>query len=504
MTTVVLEGNADADVGRYLFLPFEVPVGCRRIDVSYSFGGELGAGEGGAGGAGGAGGGGRPGSGAEPDILDLGLVDPGFGESHDGRFGEGSVADGFRGWSGGFRRAVFIEERHATPGYLPGPLVAGTWHVVLGLARVGAVPCPYRVEVGLSFERPAAGPGAGWYRGDLQSHTHHSDAKGSLLDLRQAARERSLDFLAVTDHNTVSHHRHLPELSAPDLLLVPGMELTSYFGHANVWGAVGAVDFRLGSDADVAVAVATVHRCGGLFSVNHPKYTPGCIGCDWTFAVPEGADSLEAWQGPWLQRNWESLARYDDVLRTGRRLTLVGGSDRHQPGWPDPDPVEVQLGSPTTWLWLDELSVAGVLGAIRSGRGFVSASPQGPFIELTVDGVAMGGSVGGAARGAGEADAVRSVRCRVAGAAGEVLSLVGAAGEFARVEVAGDEFVFESEVRLSGPFVRAEVVAGASLPGIRDRVEEFASVRGLPWGITVAEVFAQPYRLALSNPVYLR
>ena len=64
--------------------------------------------------------------------------------------------------------------------------------------------------------------------------------------------------------------------------------------------------------------------------------------------------------------------------------------------------------------------------------------------------------------------------------------------------------MFETELRLSGPFVRAEVVAETGLPAIRDRVEEFASPRGLPWGITVAEVFAQQYRLALSNPVYLR
>lgn len=478
MTRIVLEGSATSGGERYLLLPFEVPEDCRRIDVSYAFGAELGRGHGDV---------------CEPDILDLGLLDPAY---------EGLPSkQGFRGWSGGARRAVFIEEQHATPGYLPGDLPAGTWHVILGLARVGAAPCPYRVEIEISVARGPAKPGPGWFRGDLQSHTHHSDAKGSLLDLRQAARQRGLDFLAVTDHNTVSHHRYLAELSEPDLLLLPGMELTSYHGHANVWGVEGWVDFRLGSDADVAEAVAEVHRRGGLFSVNHPKHSPGCIGCDWTFQVPAGADSLEAWQGPWALRNWESLERYDAVLRSGRRLTLVGGSDRHQPGWPDPDPAEFQLGSPTTWLYLTELSREAVLDAIRAGRGFVSATPEGPRLELSVAGMPMGSTL----MVGGEAEA-HAVRCRVEGAAGETLILVGAAGEVGRFEVTSHEFVVEleatGEALRDWRYLRAEVIAAASLPAIRARVEAFARSRGLPWGLTLDEVFAQPYRLALSNPVY--
>lgn len=474
MTRIVLEGAARSGGDPYLLLPFEVPAGCRRLDVSYSFDPNVAPGR-------------------EPDILDLGLFDPAY-EGH-------PSTRGFRGWSGGARRAVFIEKRHATPGYLPGEIQAGTWRVILGLARVGDRPCPYRVEIEISFDRPAARPGPGWYRGDLQSHTHHSDAKGSPLDLRQAARERGLDFLAVTDHNTVSHHPYLVELSEPDILLIPGMELTTYRGHANVWGVDDWVDFRITSDAEVARAVSEAHARGGLFSVNHPKYSPGCIGCDWNFEIPADADSLEAWQGPWAQRNWESLERYDAVLRSGRRLTLVGGSDRHQPGWPDPDPVEMQLGSPTTWLYLTELSQTAVLAAIRTGNGFVSATPEGPRLELTVDGAPMGSQV--IVRGPGP----HLIRCRVEGAAGEVLSVHGAGGEVRRFSVTSDELVAELEV--SGDelrtwrYVRAEVSAAASLPAIRARVETVAQTRVLPWGITLDEVFAQPYRLALSNPIYI-
>ena len=46
--------------------------------------------------------------------------------------------DGFRGWSGGARKSFVITREDATPGYLPGRLVGGTWYVVLGIHTLPA------------------------------------------------------------------------------------------------------------------------------------------------------------------------------------------------------------------------------------------------------------------------------------------------------------------------------------------------------------------------------
>ena len=62
---------------------------------------------------------------------------------------------------------------------------------------------------------------------------------------RRGLPARGLDLLAVTDHNTVSHHAHLG--AAGDhagILLVPGQEVTTDIGHANCFGAIGWIDFR--------------------------------------------------------------------------------------------------------------------------------------------------------------------------------------------------------------------------------------------------------------------
>ena len=47
-----------------------------------------------------------------------------------------------------------------------------------------------------------------WYRGELHSHTHHSDASWPVQDLVNAARQKGLDFITLTEHNTIS-----PELT---------------------------------------------------------------------------------------------------------------------------------------------------------------------------------------------------------------------------------------------------------------------------------------------------
>ena len=134
----------------WVYLPVRVPEGVRAIEVSYDF---------------------------EPrdlgpttfNVIDIGIFDP------SGR-GLGDAA-GFRGWSGGARRSFRISECSATPGYLPGPISPGRWHVVLGPYQIVSPGTPYRVRVTLHFgrrgrravatppPRSVKGTGRGWYRG---------------------------------------------------------------------------------------------------------------------------------------------------------------------------------------------------------------------------------------------------------------------------------------------------------------------------------------------------
>lgn len=453
-------GPADKARNPYAYVPFEVPAGTTRIDVTLAY----------------------P---KAPDcILDLGCADP--------RLTPFPSAEGFRGWSGGARDRFFVATDDATPGYVHGEIPPGTWSVLLGLYRVpqGGVEAEVTVSLdsGLRPLRPQpertrpVRAGAGWYRGDLHCHSFHSDAAGSPETLHAAARQAGLDFLAVADHNTVTQRRYFHPASSPDLVFVRAMELTTEHGHANVFGVDDWIDFRIGTPSDVHAVAAEVHARGGLLSINHDK--PDIPwGHDW----PE-ADLMEVWQHPWLAWNWVSLARWQDRLAAGLRLPMVGGSDWHQPADLRPEGA-FALARPTMVLWLPELSEDAILAAMRMGRGYVTEGPHGPHLELTLGGAPMGGV------GRGPAEV------RVRGAAGDLLTLHDAGGEIAGLAIPSDDALLAPELHPRG-FLRAEIVAAAS----RDRLlGEFRAAfpKALPWGLTEDEIADQPMRRALSNPVWV-
>lgn len=426
-------------VGGYVLLPFEIPDGASRIDIHYTYDRPV-----------------EPVPGAAPgNALDLGLFDS--------RGADVGTSEGFRGWSGTARPDVFVAANDATPGYIPGPLYPGLWHVMLGLYMIHPEGCNYEVTVALtrghspepvrpSWPVPAVHREARWYRGDLHCHSHHSEAKGTLAELCGAARELGLDFLAVTEHNTISHHRLLGQFHTTDFLPIPGEEITSYRGHGNVWGARAWVDFRLRRDSDLARAIHTAHAAGGLFSANHPKTN----GPPWLFETFGGIDCLEVWQGPWFLSNYQSLAKWDELLRSGQRVVGVGGSDEHQPAADDTSAWH-RLGQPTTWVYSPALEQGEILSAIKAGHVFISAGPRGPRLEfsgISGEHQAMMGDLLVTAPG-------QTVRftARVQGGAGLVLRLVGPEGVLAQAPIAGEELVFEHSLSPHEPtYVRPELI----------------------------------------------
>ncbi|MGV9804617.1 CehA/McbA family metallohydrolase [Micromonospora chersina] len=307
----------------------------------------------------------------EAGVLDLGCVGP----------------DGFRGWSGGARDGYTVAADWATPGYLPGELEPGEWQVLLRLHRIPPEGLDYEVTATTSTTpqpappAPAAPPrpdrpprrdlpdvdGRRWLAGDLHAHTVHSDGAQTIDELAALAAGRGLDFLAVTDHNTVSHHPWLPDASARyGITLLPGQEVTTDRGHANVFGPVGWIDFRRPPDEWLAAA----RRDGGLMSVNHPLGGD----CAWRQPLAERTPLVEVWHSGWWDRTWGAPLAWARAWRPD--VVPIGGSDFHRPG------DDALPGSPTTWVLADRDAAPGdaLLDALRGGRTAVSADPGGPLL----------------------------------------------------------------------------------------------------------------------------
>ncbi len=455
---------ADQARSPYAYVPFAVPEGTTRIDVTLDY------------------------PKADDCVIDLGCVDP--------RITPFPADHGFRGWSGGARDRFFIATDDATPGYIHGEMPPGRWQVMLGLYKLPQTGTEVRITVSAdNAERPVlpqpgrrfpVREGAGWYRGDLHCHTFHSDARGAPEVLHAAARQAGLDFLAVADHNTITQRRYFHRESSPDLVFVRAMEVTTAIGHANVFGVDDWIDFRMETPEDAHAMAAAVHRRGGLLSINHDKPT-----IPWDYPLPE-CGLMEVWQSAWPLWNWVSLSRWQARLASGLRISAIGGSDYHQPERLLPEGPLV-LARPTTVLWMDGLSEDNILAAMKAGRGYVTESPTGPHLEITVGDMAMGGE---APDGPIEAEAV------VRGANGDCLVWYDATGEIARQPVDADDWRGGYSGTAKG-FVRAEIIAEASRPALMEAFREAVGDKPWPGGVDEAAIAAQPFLRALSNPIYI-
>jgi hypothetical protein len=446
----------------YHYLAFDVPKGTTRIDVALAV----------------------EQNGAE---LHFGLLDPTATE-----FPSGS---GIRGWSPQFHESFFTATDDASPGYLWGPIIAGRWRLLIGLSSIPEAGASVRVKIGLGSEprqtKPQPQPStavrkaAGWYRGDLHTHTFHSDAEGSPETLHAQAQQAGLDFLGVADHNTTSQRRYFYPASSPELVFVRAMEVTTPGGHANVFGVEGMIDYRLTRPDDVHKLVDHVHARGGILSVNHDKPT-----IPWRYELPR-VDCMEVWQSTWIEWNWISLARYQHRLAAGLRISAIGGSDYHQPAELKPDGPFV-LARPTTVLWLEELSEAAIVKALKAGHGYVTEDPKGPHLSITADGHPMGTLL----------ESASAIVAEVRGAAGDQLVWIDANGEIESKAIASNDWT----TTLGGSdkcatFVRAEIVAERSYEELY-KIAEAA----LPEAPMVEQIIpimrAQKIRRAISNPIY--
>lgn len=361
MLTHHFEGKLTARDSKHCIQhPFVVPEGCGAVDIDFSFtphrAGDL------------------------KNLLTLTLFD----------------VDGFRGAGhhSGDRHRVHLDVSDATPGYLPGPLPAGGWVVEIDTHRImPGEPVQYRLDVmlveGVAADtapvqpaRPAAKPdrGSGWYRGDLHTHSHHSDAHNCTVAQRvQLARERGLDFVFLTDHNTTAGLVEMDASSAPDLLAAGGVELTTFWGHALCLGAREWVDWRFdpGSGEMARVAEATYAR-NQLFVIAHPLADgdPACTGCAWRFGemMPGTARLVEVWNGPWGcdSNNERTLALWYDWLNQGLRLVATAGTDSHSARGYDP-------ACGFNVVYAEALTERALLDALRVGHAYISAGPKVEF-----------------------------------------------------------------------------------------------------------------------------
>ena len=436
---VLFSGRFGMGIDRWVYLPFEVPTGVRSIRVATSHDNfTL--------------------WGVARNVLDLGIFGP---AGH----GLGNAA-GFRGWSGGARDGFVISASDATPGYLAGPVQPGIWTLALGPVVLNPRGMAWQARVTMERGEAATSAGAvvvspppptptrgpGWYRGDLHLHTVHSDGQYDVTELIAAAHANGLDFIVSTDHNTSAANRAWPAYRGDPLLVVAGEEVTTRHGH---WLAVGLpehgwVDWRYAPrDGVFPRFAADVRRLGGMVVAAHPAVPlPGSA---WEFGYAH-VDALEVWNGRWNIDDEVSLRIWQRLLRQGRRIAAVAGSDSHGPHQP--------VGLPQTVVHTTELSTRALVERLRGGYSYIAQSGA-----VTIELAATCSSRDGAdVAGPGQVLLVPpetpvTVSAVISGAPGTRAALITAGGSAGKATIAGsDPTRLQWEIDAGGArFARVEI-----------------------------------------------
>jgi hypothetical protein len=389
LSTMHYEADVAAAGGDYADVAFVVPAGTVEIRVAHT-------------------------DGSATDILDWGVWSP----------------DGFRGWGGGLTDDAVIGVDQSSRGYLPGPITPGSWTLVVGKAQLDTATLPVLPRA--AFSPVVVHPERRWYRGDFHVHSVESgDASATFDQIVALARQQRLDFVNLSDHNTVSQHALAAAYlqAHPELLLLRGAEITTYAGHGNAVGLHAYVDHRIGyRGRAIGGVLDDVAAQSAVFIVNHPKLDLGavCIGCAWRHADTDWSKvaGIEIITGNWSIGVSafvpQVITMWDGLLDDGHRIAAIGGSDDHTAGQSE-GPTGSPIGSPTTLVLADQLSEAAIIDAIRHGRTMVDLrGPDDPRLDVT-----MRTRTGGAAEIGDDVDGIDQIQL--------ALHVTGGAGTFAQL-----------------------------------------------------------------------
>ena len=206
----------------------------------------------------------------------------------------------------------------------------------------------------------------GFLVAEADFHVHAFLGDGALppWDLAREARRRGLDVIAVTNHNQNYALRLHGALFSPPLhpIVIPGIEVTTPDYHLAAIGVTRPIDWRL----SLPDAIRAIHAQGGIAIGAHP------VNRFWDGVQPDALfliDALEVAHPAGSDAEWRRAldAVYARARQIKPTIAPIGSSDYH---------FGAPMGAWRTRVLVRELSIAGVLEAVRAGRT-VAYDPEG-------------------------------------------------------------------------------------------------------------------------------
>ena len=104
----------------------------------------------------------------------------------------------------------------------------------------------------------------------MDSHIHSEyspDSFAKIDDILKRAKQRSIDIIAISDHNTVDGTNEvMKKTKNTDILAIPSIEISSTHGHILGFGC----EENIPRDLSPAETIDKIHDLGGLAIIPHP------------------------------------------------------------------------------------------------------------------------------------------------------------------------------------------------------------------------------------------
>lgn len=207
------------------------------------------------------------------------------------------------------------------------------------------------------------------FKFELHTHTIHSDGAFTPKELVESAKKYGYYGIALTDHNTSSGCKEAVEWGKKlGVLVIPGIEWTTFYGHIVVLGGNSNIDWRKVNRESVVTLIKEAKAQGDIVGLAHPYRVgyPVCTGGKNEFPkeIFEHLDYYEVLSGEVDDiSNQRSIKEYNDLIGLGYKLSPTYGRDWHS----DKDKEGAKYGA--TYLLSDktELTLSDALSLIKSG-----------------------------------------------------------------------------------------------------------------------------------------
>lgn len=241
----------------------------------------------------------------------------------------------------------------------------------------------WKQVVGERLEATRKLVGFRYYRGDPHVHSTFSDGTGTVEEMKAYSDQAGLDFIFITDHDTVRQKRYCQKLRN----VWWGQEPGAKHHHLGILG----LDRKYTPTDDLAHDYHRIEELGGVPFIPHPagwfpttRYTKeqmdalDTLGDEFAIEVINGANQVF---DCFDVTDETALGLWDKHLGQGKRVVGLGASDAHLPD---------VMGDVWTGVLAARCDRKVILKALQKGQCFAS---DGPALALWLDSKGMGEEV---------------------------------------------------------------------------------------------------------------